>query len=365
MIFHLDCSINELETANANEMEETIARLVDADRSGKHFFVLKRELCGWAIDNLELSRLDKEHLITIREDYAGRGGLPRLAKAVIKVRIGSDAVSFDGDGIFSVGHVELIQGEYLSSSAVFVMEDVAADGRLYSHIFGEVRKISAVPSYRFDPVHGGGSVTETVLNNEIRKKRIVVCVVDHDKVAPMDRKSSTAKGILTNHHRRNVGQSYKHECYVGVSCTTIGKELENWIPYHLFKLMPRFRNHSSFGKLDEVMGDLSEEDGHCFWLHFDIKEGIDGKKLRKKLDDGEVSADVIEWVCAKIGSSGSALEEVRIDGFGLGIIDAFFGSQEAIKGFHSFVRSEHWRRLFGGYFEDLLWYFAAPLRNRT
>ena len=94
-------------------------------------------------------------------------------------------------------------------------------------------------------------------------------------------------------------------------------------------------------------------------------KGTNEKHLQKLLDEGKIGRNVVVWICGKFGFDKEEVEDIRIDGFGERVIDAFFGSPEALKGFHEFIRSEYWRSVFGSYFEAILWYFAAPNTART
>ena len=362
MIFRLACKIQDLACASKSELEDVFSNLIDADRSGKHFFICRRELCEWATLNLALSRRDYSHLISIREEYAVRGGLVDVAHAYVDVTIGINAIAFDGDRVFSVGHQVLVDGEFLSRSASFVMEDIDTDHKLYSHIFQETRKISNVPSYNFDPIHGGGSRTDRVFDIEIQKSRVVVCVADNDRLAPMQKVSDTAKRVMEVYVKRNGKGENGAQCFIGIGAITVGRELENYIPYHLLKIIGRFRTYRHFGKLDDIVDDYERmEWDDCFWRYFDIKGGICGTTLIGMMNKGKVSKDAIDWICNKLhDKNGDSIEGSNIDGFGENVVDAFFSSPDALKGFHKFVRSDYWRVVFGKYFETLLWYFAAP-----
>ena len=366
MIFRLQCTVDELARTRKDELEDVFSKLIDADRSGRHFFISPRELCDWIVENIDLSGRDCAHLVSIREQYAVRGGLVAVARPYVDVTIGDASVSFDGMNTFFVGHRSLIEGRYLSSSTGFIVEDIGADTKLYRHVLNETRKITKVPSFEFDPIHGGGSTTDRVFDHEIQRRRVVVCVVDHDKLAPGDARSSAANRVELNYVRRNCDETRGDQCFIGLGILTIGRELENYIPYHLFKEMENYRNYAHFNKLDEIVcqhGCISPD--NCFWKYFDIKEGINGEGLKEKLNKGKISDEVFNWICGKIGCEPEEIERNSIDGFGNGVINAFFSSPQALCGFHKFVRSEFWRGAFGDYFEKLLWFFAAPKCVRT
>ena len=366
MIFQLQCTVDELAGASPDQVEEVFSNLIDADRSGRHFFLLPRRLSNWAIAALQLSGRDFAHLNLIREQYAVRWGLLKVARAYVNVRVGGSSITFDGKGEFSIGHQRLIQGDYLLSKTCLVVEDMVSDGTLYCHIFDETKKITNVPSISVQLEHGGGTRTDLILEKLIKERKVVVCISDHDRLAPMGRKSATAIKVERIYRARNIDSDNSDCSFLGLGILTIGRELENHIPYHLFKVMERYRTHVDFDKLDELVSQVEcvmAED--CFWQYFDIKKGVNGSVLTSMVNSGEISTSAFNWICAKVRMDSETIEEFCIAGFGEDVVDAFFASHEALVGFHRFVRSDYWRFMFGSYFETLLWYFAAPNRIRT
>ncbi len=365
MIYQLDCTREELASASRDELEDVFSRLVDADRAGRHFFIVRRDLCEWARRNLRLSRLDSARLATIKEEYAIRGALLEDSHVCVKVRIGNSGVRCDRGLGFSIGHECLVSGEYLLVSAGFVVEDLTSDGKVYDQILREALKVSKVPSYRVEFIHGGGSQVGEIFEAEIGKGRVVVCVVDHDRLAPMDSKSAGARQILLIQTQRNESPGGGRGSFIGLGTTTVGREVENHIPYHLIKGMWDM-NYRHFAELDRIVaqvGCVRKED--CFWQYFDIKEGLCGEELMKLLGGEKISQDVIEWICGRVGCDIEELASVQIDGFGDRVVKLFLGSPQALAGFHEFVRSEYWQSMYAGFYERLLWFCAAPRAVRT
>ena len=358
--------MEELQNADQEQLEEAFGKLIESDRSGYHYLVLTREQCRWATSELELSGRDKHHLNRIKEDYATRGNLPNEARVIVNVTIGNDEVAFYGGSCFAIGHLNLIAHEYLLKS-VLVVEDIEADGGVYGVIFHEVAKITSnIPTVSFELVHGGGANTARVFRQQVEKGRIAVCIVDHDRMAPMDRRSNTAKSVINYHNRRNGNLGSNNQCYIGLACETVGREVENWIPYRLLRQLPNVSDQNGISDLDTLFLENLEEDvDNCFWLYFDIKKGLDGSQLMDKLESKGISETVVDWICQKIDCSKSELAERQIRGLGEGVIKGFLKDGEALGSFHQYVRSNDWQCMFGDYLEKLVWYFVAPRQNRT
>ncbi len=361
MIFQLQCTIEELTGACRVELQDVFSNLINADRSGKHFFVLQRKLCKWATENLELSGNDFSHLELIREQYTVRGGLLNIACVYVKVTIGDGPVTYDRKNTFSIGHQRLLEGKDLLNKSCLIVEDFESDGQLYNCIFKMMTKTTNVPSIELQLEHGGGSKIHRVFKSKIEEPRIAVCIVDHDKLAPMDKVSKTAKEVDKIYTNRNININTDNQRFIGLGISTIGRELENHIPYHILKKTNT--SYPDFDKLDELVsqvGCVSPE--NCFWQYFDIKNGFNGSKLKTKLKN---SVDVRNWICEKVGCEYETIERIHISGFGDRVVKTFLENPEALGDFHKFVRSHYWQSMFGAYFEELLWYFAAPEYARS
>ena len=340
--------------------------LVNADRFGRHFFVSQRAICNWALENLQLSNQDSARLQAVREEFAVRSDLLRLAHSSVKINIGNAPVSLDGEHHFRIGHKKLMTGQYLSTKTSFVVEDIMTDCVLYEFILKEAQKIPNIPSYSFDPIHGGGERTCDVFISEIAKKRIVVCIVDRDSMAPMGPKSNVANNVITCHSRMNLEDFSGNRSFIGLGTITVGRKLENHIPYHLIRLLPQYRAYPHSAELDGIVcQNEATQAEECFWQFFDVKKGLSGIQVKQLWVNGTLSMDAIQWICGKIGCEVTEIEGKRLKGFGDRVIQAFSQNHEALSGFHEFVRSNYWRCVYGNFFEILLWYFAAPKPVRT
>ena len=366
MIFQLACTVAVLAGAAEQEIEDLFSSLLEADRVGRHFFVAKRQLCDWAYQNLDLSGRDRGHLMSVREQYAGRQGLVTRALARVNVVIGNRAVSVTGEGMFEIGHRALLGGEYLSRKVSLVLEDIDSDAALYKKIFSAIASFNRIPQFGFEPVHGGGAGIGRVFESEIRKTVIVVCLVDDDKMAPMDRKSSSARGVLRTYRRRNLEVDREEECFIGLAATTVGRELENYIPLTALREIPQYRLYRHYRIMDRILEeDEMSKPGNTFWLYFDIKSGLNGTRVLEKRQTESVSEDVVSWICDKVGCSREGLENLHIGGLGDNVVNMFLECNEALAEFHRVVRGERWREAFGGYFEKCLWFLVAPPSERT
>lgn len=366
MIFRLACPVDVVAAAPEEEIEHLFSMLLDADRVGRHFFVAERQLCDWAYRKLKLSGRDRGHLLSVQEQYASRQELITRSLALVNVVIGNRAISLVEEDTFEVGHIVLLNGDYLARKVAFVLEDVDSDAALYKQIFTELASLNQLPPFGFEAVHGGGAGIGRVFEAEVKKNIVVVCLVDNDKMAPMDRTSSSARAVLSNYRRRNVDPDRHNECFIGLAVATVGKELENYIPLSALRHVPEYRLYPHYQMVERIL----EREGVAgfrsgFWLYFDIKSGLNGRRVVEKRQNDEVSEEVVEWICQKVGCSREELDDVHVQGLGDRVVATFLQCNEALAEFHRTVRGEMWSGAFAGYFERILWFLVAPAPVRT
>ena len=275
MIFFLNETKDGLAAQEAGQVEDLFCRLIEADRRGRHYFVLPRTVADWALKNLKFSARHESHLIGIRQQHAMRGALPRSSGTFLEIRFEQNGVERVGEDFFRIGVDAFLAGEYAESRSALVIEDIVNDAGLYAHVLGEARKLTNIPSFDYEPVHSGGSRIAPVFESEVEKCKVVCCLVDTDMLAPCSGRGSTASGVLSIQHRRN---SRGHP-FVGYVFSTVGHELENCIPYCIVKELTEV-SQLTIDTLDRVaVQDGSVDAETCFWIYFDVKNGLCGEAL--------------------------------------------------------------------------------------
>lgn len=365
MIISLPQSPEELATHDKGEIEDLFCRLIEADRRGRHFFILSRSSAKWALKELSLSSKQVSHLTSLGESYSVRGGLPEAAENRLLICLSDQAVSKDENGTFYIGVRSFLRGSYSEASTALVLEDLVSDAKLYAHIFNEARKLTNVPSYSFEPIHAGGSRILPVFEAEVAKEKVVCCIFDTDQKTPISGRGATANGVISFHRRRNVDSNGADAPFVGHIFPSVGHELENVIPYSIAKSLVAL-DHNSLSFLDSsVDQSFPKAEAECFWLYFDLKNGINGESLLSKEQNGQLSTEAVDWICDKLTITRAELSKVDVSGFGSNIAKLFLDSPAALRTFHDFCRTEYWKRIFLPKFDEALWYFAAPVRERV
>lgn len=361
MIIILEASDADLQSLKNDEAEDIFSILIDADRCGRHLVIISRSICTWASSNLNLSGQNKNHLNRLREGFATRGAISRDASCFIKLKIGGPGISIK-DGFFEISHDEFMRGEYAQSKSKMIVENLTADSKLYEFLFEVSAPKTKVPNWSVDFVMGGGDTTVTAFESEILKKRVTVCVVDSDKIAPCDHIGETAKKVLRRHHKRNIDQIDATAPYIGAAIETIGHEIENYIPMCAVKKLTTF----VFPKELDGLADQSfiKESSECLWLYYDIKDGIDGMKIEAKINDGKKTSGVKSWLVDKTRIPADNFNTLKISGIGKTVVQHFLKSESAKSEYILFSNTEYWYHLFLKHFESILWFFAASVKSR-
>lgn len=363
MLITLSATGVQLEALGAAIVEDLVNRLIEADRAGRHLVVIDRKLADWIEAHTTLSVNVRSHLVSIRQAYATRGTMPSVATSYLVVSPDFTEIQCDDGKTYTIGVKEFLRGQLPDLPAALVLEDVVSDGKLYEHALGEARKLTPVPSYRYDPVHSGGSRVPQVFEIEIAKNRVTTCLVDSDRLSPPDGKSSSALGVLRSCRERNSAARTR-PCYVGQALVLPGKELENIIPFSIASAIPT-ADLSTVAYLSPLINqDREIVDEDCLWLFFDIKCGIDGSKIVDKLQRGLLSEQSVEWLCQRLGIELAGLTGLVVAGWGETFVARFLDNNEALANFHKFVRSSYWRTVFQPVFSRLLWFFCAPKADR-
>ncbi len=362
MIFLLDTDEDELAAMEPDDAESLFTLLIDADRCGRHFIVIKRAICGWALTNLKLSGQNQNHLNYLKEQYATRGAIHKSATSYIKLVFGDDPI-IANDQYFQIGHKVFIAGEFASSKTIMTVENINADSKLYEFIFQVACKYTNVPNWSVEYILGGGDTTATAFEGEIEKNRVAICVVDTDRISPCDKLGQTAKKVLKVDRKRNIVAVTPPKAYVGKAFETIGHELENYIPLIAIKQINCFTCPE--GLDDYISQETLKDSEDCLWQYFDIKNGVDGGNIVKKLNAGNKSQDVVDWIREKFGLSFDDFGKFKIQGIGRSVTQHFLACVAAKEQYFAFSKTEYWKALFLKHFEEILWFLASSEANRV
>ena len=353
MLIYLNVTVDQIAAAESKEVERLISGLLQASSNGTHLVVIERKVCDWAklhldFNNRELAQLDK-----LKELYTQRGGLPAIARSILEVEVGSMQLVEYAPHKYRVGHQPFLNGSYLEAARLLV-EHIENDGDMLELILREMRRRHPVQSYNLLRLHGGGADIATCLKIEIPHRRVVVCVVDSDKVAPCDTPSAT---------KRKLDREAEKQTFVGMVCETPCKEAENYIPLdtlkrHKKRICPEY---VCFDELENlVKGQTVAGTSDCFWLFFDLKRGVEADKL-----DTFTAPPIADWLHERYQLHDNKFSDVHITGFGDAILRQFLNCGEAVKDFIAFMKTPYWQTHFADFFDLIYWYFAAENRSRS
>lgn len=349
----------KLARANAQEMEELFTELVSASLKGFHFVLISKASLTWALDNLDLSSRHKAHLNYLKEIYPTTASIISEAKVMLEVIIGTQEIRHN-EGSYSIGHTKFLNGAFGEQPSSLVLENGNTDNNFYSLIFKKVLTLSSIPSFRYIPINGGGQTSSIQFQAEIDRNNIVVCITDTDKYSPGDKGGGTytaAKSVFERNENK----------FVGAFMPSIGREIENYIPYSILRNIRCYRDIRFEEEFQTIMVN-SETEPNGAWHYFDIKAGLTGEKIiamcKPSRGKSTFSVEPASWWLAKLGCNAEDLIHVDIRGFGNNVIQSFLNCGESISNFNSVCNTNEWQKIYLCYFEKVLWYFcSSPVKR--
>ncbi len=352
MLIIVEHSPEGLEAENKDELADFYAELVRASFRSIHLVVCSRDTCKWVSENLQISEREKAHLNHIREKFTEYGALKKSAYSSLTILLGSQPISETEPKHFSIGHMSLLDSDYLDPAQLLV-ENNNTDGKLYEIILQQTKVSEKIKNLKITPLNGGGSGITNCFETALDEKRITVCLLDSDKRSPYDEQSGT---------QTEVERIAKGRNFIGDVFISIGREAENHIPLSIFedhKIKPKY---SGYNEIKNLLAEQSKTNSHdCLWLYFSVKNGFGNKE--KDIPGKETNA--YHWVVSKYANDGSDIEAKKIPGFGRDTLNKFLGCKPAIKSFKDVVKSKEWQRTFGNFFANLYWFFVAEKRRAT
>lgn len=290
---------------------------------------------------------NRVHLL---QTYATTAGVLTIADTYLQIKIGSMGVSKQ-NGHFEIGHEPFLDGNYYTQPSALVLENGINDGGFYNFIFDHLKNIGSLPDYRFDAINGGGDPTSQHFQEQIDNERVVVCVVDTDQKAPAGRKSSTCNKVIAK-QRRNEGN------FVGASFTTIVREIENFIPYHILTSMDCYKEKVVPIQISQAISS-SNNMPEPYWYYFDIKYGLNVAEIKQKEEEGSFSPETASWVRSLFSCSEEVYTGIAFEGFGSKVIQNFMKCRNSRIAYIRFLTESECGRMFVDFFTKILWFFCC------
>lgn len=352
MIIYLEMSPEELSGLENPYLSNCFAEIIRASRNGYHKVIVPRAVAKWAVENLDLTLQDKAHLDRLRAEFSQSGSQIKDSKYVLVLKPRNEPYFDQSEGryyidIFSAAHSGMI------APPLLLVENAATDGAVYSYLFEFARKNAGFECIKFEVAHGGGADIVSEFERIVRSGRITVCICDSDKLAPT--------AVLCSKVRR-AASFLETQKFVASIFETVGHELENFFPIDILaRAAPSYPSSNITYLRNIIDRQIGVVSGECAWLFFDIKNGIDGERIRKI----STNLETFKWIIIKYGIDEEEIDKFRIDGFGPNIASVVLGDNICMKDLFQFSRSEYWANHFSGWFSEILWYFYARQPTRT
>lgn len=356
MIFFLNETVAALSGIPKNVAEELFTELLRASRKGWHMLVADRDCYRWAKKELGLSELSKSHIDDLLQSHATTAGIIDIAVTYLEIKAGASPIQMTANH-FTIGHEVFLSGNFYSQETSFVVENSINDNEFYKFMFELVMEESSVPYFKYHPVNGGGSSTNQLFKTQIDDKKVVVCLTDTDQLSPSGQRSSTCK-LAVRVQNGNQG------AFVGQLFTTVGREIENFIPLSILLDMDCYQNKVVPDEIKTAVDDTMDSD-EPFWHFFDIKKGLNASQISQKKNDGRLSEDTVNWIRAQFSCVDEAYNNLEFEGFGSNTLKNFMGCDKSKNAFRSFLKSSGWGEVYRDFFRKILWYFCSTIAVRV
>lgn len=326
--------------------------LLRAHRKGSHLVVLDRRVVSYLIRRNGQSESDIALLNRISSEYTQNGNIYNKSKRFIDIVYDGLSKPLD-DRIINLPFRDLNNSNVLSD-ALFVTENISADGFIYEFIINSTKDILGLSSVNFELQHGGGDDIDKVVAYHVGKKRIVYSVIDSDRDSP--------NGIVSGKLRRleNLGDKWPLAFVDHAPC----RELENILPEELIFSIPS----GKFNQTNKILQNIieKEDNNKCYCkeryhLYFDFKKGIN-IEIYKTLSESDK-----KWVKDKLSLVSNEVMEltIPISGYGENIVEQIRSNGQHTSMLRSLIRQNRWIELFSDFVSDLGWVFVANRPVRT
>jgi hypothetical protein len=350
MLFFFDFDRDECISTGTDLLTVAVSELTRSHRIGYHLVVMPRSTAVWLADNLPVSELDRATLRRLAKEYTQSGGLPEIATVFARVTYDHVGPPVPMGNEVRLG-LEVVASLGITQKPVLVVEDLKRDGLLYRKIFeGHSGKFPGGIS-NFELAHGGGDSIVDILEDKIEQQRIVLTIVDSDKLAPNQPESTKVRRLNQLVGRRN----WMLAGVIVLPC----HEIENLVDKSIFRALPCIsERESEYGAL-LLLDDAEEREGideaERFWLFFDLKNGMRLADVAK-IENSEVR----DWILRRLSLIGSPPE---IRGFGTNVLSSLLANGSALGLFRDYIRSKRFKLVFGPAFERAMWIGVSARRQ--
>ncbi|MBB1492969.1 hypothetical protein H5395_15890 [Paracoccus sp. MC1854] len=359
MILYFDDGLRNWSPDLNDRIEEAVIRLVDADTRGDHYFILRRPEATWLLENFAWPNYVRARIDRLAKQYASRGDLIRSDKVQCVIVEGSSGFQRRVGQRLFVGIEFLCLNSFVTSKTRLVVEDIGIDAELHKVALDFSRRIVGGPSFNFEPIHSGGNGMGKVFEHAAVHGYFVAAIADSDRVVPGGALGATGKGLLSCRDRlygrddclviADVLPCHEAENVLPLSCAVIAGHADN----PLVRAVKDIEQRSGVGV------------GHDAWSYLDLKGGFDGAKTADKVINGELPSSVLEWFSGLFACEQEQLDTIKIQGLGPRFASELLNSGRAMAEFHRRSRDDTWTERFARFYEDFIWFMAAPTARQT
>jgi len=267
MVIQLDSSINDgLEDLTDDEWS-ALVNLALAAREGQHYVVAPRALADRLSSHASLGPRERSLYKSLSERYATVAGMVSVVKVKIRVtRCLTHRKQRSGDILEIILPLEFFSTTTSIQPPILLCENLNDCVLLWemARVFGREIGLGTI-NPKLELRQGGGQTIATVAEHELaRRARLLLVVVDSDRVTPKGGLGQTAKGALEVFS--------KSDSVLGDLLILNARELENLLPDAFY--LDEFANHAIYGNSTAFLTAMIGLGCGEARLYLDVKRGL-------------------------------------------------------------------------------------------
>ncbi|MGL4964381.1 MAG: hypothetical protein ACRC67_24330 [Inquilinus sp.] len=355
MIFHFSPTEKEISAIPVQNLNVLISDMFNATRKGWHLVIISRSTTEWLLENVELDMAQRVFIREVHQSATQYGNMIHNSSVYIRISM-SDSLKAEkylikGNEILI--HIDKILSSRILDRTILLTEDVENDPSFYKIIFDYLSRKLSFPRYDYETHGGGGNRISSAYKILVNDRRNVVCIYDSDRYSPGFGRNKAEEKLLTLYN--------SSQYFVGTLKSTIGRELENYIPLSILSdLHGCSENPDKSIIINAYEAQKNEDPKNCIWLFFDIKKGFN---VQSMIDSG-VSEESINWYMEKFRDH-MPKDSKSVTVFGERTINTFLSDQNSQEEFRRSLRTTEWKSRYMEKFNEIVWYLVAAPRKST
>ncbi len=351
----LNQELSSLNQESGNVLKQNLADFFDymlnVSREGIHRVFMERDLMLWVYENIELHNKERSQLRQIWANCTQLGSKVESIPCSMTVTFAQNEFIKREGYNWGVSYLNFVNGLRFSRIELLVENEIY-DGDFYSHIFQTVANNEKydVGLLNFNPHHcGGKQFMIKLLPRYVNPKTMALCIGDRDTSHPSD---DCADELIKKYHE------IVRDDFFGFVTITVGRAAENHLTLEILELMYPKKDTSKLKNL--INNQEFTVKGDSLWLYYDIKEGVNPKKILENCEFDDKKA----WIRQQYQIDQFNAKDENLPRFGNKVLEHFLKNPKAQQEFSEFINTDYWEDHFHEWVEPILWYLCGEIPQK-